>query len=197
MKLLYRNVLTSDILDLDYLDIVCDCHNIDEYEKIKRESLDIIVSINVLHHLKDPLKYLLNAANLLKKGGFVIITEPYFSFSSKIIYKKIHHEYSSFDIKEPVISKIEGPLKSANIALSFLIFFGNRGWDNTLKAVYKVDDSSINYFSAFSYFLTGGISRKIRVPFRLYKNYFKLDLKMSQFLPDVFSSFFTLRLENR
>jgi SAM-dependent methyltransferase len=197
LKVFYDNVLTSDILDLDYLDIVCDCHNIDQCKKIKRESLDIIVSTNVLHHLKEPLKYLSNAANLLKKGGFVIITEPYFSVISKVIYEKIHHEYLSFNIKEPIISKIEGPLKSANIALPFLIFFGHRGWADSLKAIYKFDEASINYFSAFSYFITGGISRKINIPPKLYKNYFKLDLKIAKFLPDIFSSFFMLRLEKR
>lgn len=72
IKYFYDNVIKSDILNLDYLDIVFDCHDIDKCEKIEHESLDVIVVTNVLHHLKDPLKFLLKASFMLKEGGCVI-----------------------------------------------------------------------------------------------------------------------------
>ena len=79
LKLFLPNVVTSDVLDLDYLDLVFDCHDIDKLDAIKDESLDVITLTNVLHHLKSPLAFLNRAANKLKPGGKVIATEPFFS----------------------------------------------------------------------------------------------------------------------
>src|SRR6266487_4226665 len=38
----YRNVLTSDILELDYLDYVFACHSIDRFDPVADESVDVI-----------------------------------------------------------------------------------------------------------------------------------------------------------
>src|SRR5688572_24839593 len=54
----YRNVITSDVLELDYLDYVFDCHFIDRFDPIADESMDVIALTNVLHHLKDPIDFL-------------------------------------------------------------------------------------------------------------------------------------------
>lgn len=197
MKYFYDNVITSDILDLDYLDIVFDCHDIDQCERIEYGSLDVIVLTNVLHHLKDPLKFLLKTSLMLKEGGSVVLTEPYFSTISKLIYERIHHEFSSFDISEPVLKDVDGPLSSANLALPFIIFFGRNGWDEPLKSVYKYDAASTRFFSSLSYMMTGGISRKIPIPFLIYRCLFQIDLICSQIFPKLFSSFFVIRLEKK
>ena len=72
------NVVTSDVLELDYLDLVFDCHEIDKLVRIEDNSLDVITLTNVLHHLKSPIDFLNAAAAKLKPGGKVIATEPYF-----------------------------------------------------------------------------------------------------------------------
>src|SRR4029077_17123464 len=40
LKQFLSNVVTSDVLDLDYLDLVFDCHEIETLEAIKDNSLD-------------------------------------------------------------------------------------------------------------------------------------------------------------
>src|ERR1700687_3130938 len=42
LKQFLSNVLTSDVLDLDYLDLVFDCHEIDKLGAVKDKSLDVI-----------------------------------------------------------------------------------------------------------------------------------------------------------
>src|SRR5215467_15824977 len=79
LKQFLPNVVTSDVLDLDYLDLVFDCHEIDKFNAIRDESLDVITLTNVLHHLKSPVTFLNRAANKLKRGGKLIATEPFFS----------------------------------------------------------------------------------------------------------------------
>src|SRR4029453_6559197 len=79
------NVITSDVLGLEYLDLVFDCHDIDKLDAIKDESVDVITLTNVLHHLKSPIVFLNRAASKLKPRGKVIATEPFFSLLSTLI----------------------------------------------------------------------------------------------------------------
>ena len=73
LKLFYENVITSDIMELAYLDLVFDCHEIAQLNSIGDESVDIITFTNVLHHLSDPLLFLQKAAVKLKRGGRIIM----------------------------------------------------------------------------------------------------------------------------
>src|SRR5881409_1639368 len=75
LKQFLSNVVTSDVLDLDYLDLVFNSHEIDKLDAIKDKSLDVITLTNVLHHLKSPIVFLNAAAAKLKSGGKVIATE--------------------------------------------------------------------------------------------------------------------------
>src|SRR5437764_15117300 len=123
LKQFLSNVITSDVLDLDYLDTAFDCHDIDKLDAIKDNSLDVITLTNVLHHLKSPISFLNRAASKLKSGGKVIATEPFFSVLSTLIFKYLHHEAIDFRISEPELGEVQGPLASANIALPWLLFF--------------------------------------------------------------------------
>ena len=46
LKQFYPNIITSDVLDLDYLDLIFDCHEIDKLGAIKDNSLDVITLTN-------------------------------------------------------------------------------------------------------------------------------------------------------
>lgn len=194
LKHYYPAVLTSDILPMDYLNFSFDCHKIDEVLEIPDNSIDIITMTNVLHHLNDPLIFLRNASGKLKKDGRLIMTEPYFSWVSHFLYQYIHHEYCSFDIKEPLITDVDGPLTSANSAIPYLIFFSGRGWEINLTDIYDVDYGHVNHFTSLSYFITGGISRRFPIPHRLYKLLLEIDKRLARLAPEIFSSFFTLVL---
>ena len=191
-----KNINTSDILELDYLDYVFDCHNIHQIDYIKDESLDIITVSNVLHHLQNPITFLLRASKKIKKGGKVLITEPYFSLFSNLIYKYLHHEPTDFKIDKPILTNITGPLSTANIALPYLIFF-KKNWYKALFENYDINLKNIRYFSSISYFITGGISIKIPLPKYLYRILFKLDIFIASLFPKLFASFFTIELTNK
>src|SRR6266705_4465173 len=100
LKQFLLNVVTSDVLDLDYLDLVFDCHEIDKLDAIRDNSLDVITLTNVLHHLKSPIAFLNRSASKLKPGGKVIATEPFFSALSTPVFKYLHHEAVDFRISE-------------------------------------------------------------------------------------------------
>ena len=197
LKRFYKNVLTSDVLELDYLDYAFDCHDIDRFEPIPNESLDVIALTNVLHHLKDPIDFLNKAATKLRPGGTIVATEPYFSALSTFIFKYLHHEPMDLQAKDPLLSEIRGPLQSANIALPWLIFVRHEAWNGPLRSNFDFQLSSFEPFSAISYVATGGISHRIPIPLFIYRLIFHLDLAISRTFPRCFASFFTIRLTRK
>ena len=197
LKRVLPNAITTDVLELDYLDLVFDCHEIDKLDVIKDKSLDVISLTNVLHHLKSPIAFLNCAARKLKSGGKVIATEPFFSVLSTAIFKYLHHEPVDLRISEPELSSVKGPLASANIALAWLIFFRNHEWLQRLNDNYDIGHVSIRPFTALSYMVTGGISRKLPVPHFVYRMLFPIDLAASRRLPRFCAAFFTVILTRR
>jgi len=197
LKQFLSNVITSDVLDLDYLDLVFDCHEIDKLDAIPDNSIDIITLTNVLHHLKSPIGFLNRAASKLKSGGKVIATEPFFSLLSTPIFKYLHHEPVDFDISEPELGEVQGPLASANIALPWLIFFRRHEWLQRLNENFDVTTISLRTFSALSYMATGGISRKLPIAHFLYRVLFSVDLAASRRFPRFCAAFFTVTLTRR
>jgi SAM-dependent methyltransferase len=197
LKQFHSNIVTSDILQLDYLDLVFDCHEIDKLDAIKDNSLDVITLTNVLHHLKSPIAFLNCAAGKLKPGGKVIATEPFFSVLSTAIFKYLHHEPVDFRISEPELGEVQGPLASANIALPWLIFFRRRDWLQRLKDNFDIASRDIRPFTALSYMATGGISHRLPVPCFFYRALFPIDLALSRSLPRLCASFFTITLTRR
>jgi SAM-dependent methyltransferase len=197
LKQFLSNVVTSDVLDLDYLDLVFDCHEIDKLDAIKDKSIDVITLTNVLHHLKSPIAFLNRAASKLKSGGKVIATEPFFSVLSTPIFKYLHHEPVDFHVAEPELGEVQGPLASANIALPWLIFFRRREWLQRLNENFNVASLSIRPYSALSYMATGGISHRLPIPCLLYRALFHIDRAFSNYLPRLCASFFTIILTRR
>jgi ubiquinone/menaquinone biosynthesis C-methylase UbiE len=114
------------MLDLDYLDLVFDCDEIDKLDVIKDNSVDVITLTNVLHHLTIPIAFLNRAAAKLKSGGKIIATESLFSALSTPIFKHLHPEPVDFHISESKLQRNAGVAGSANIALPWLIFFRRR-----------------------------------------------------------------------
>jgi hypothetical protein len=197
LKQFLPNIRTSDVLDLDYLDLVFDCHEIDKLDAIKDNSIEVITLTNVLHHLKSPIEFLNRAASKLKSGGKVIATEPFFSVLSTPIFKYLHHEPVDFGISEPQLAEVQGPLASANIGLPWLIFFQRREWLQRLNENFDIATFSTRPFSALSYLATGGISRKLPIPHFLYRALFSADLTISRRFPGFCAAFFTVTLTRR
>jgi SAM-dependent methyltransferase len=197
LKQFLPRVITSDVLDLDYLDLVFDCHEIDKLDAIENNSLDVITLTNVLHHLKSPIAFLNRAASKLKSGGKIVATEPFFSVVSTVIFKCLHHEPVDFRISEPELRYVKGPLASANIALPWLIFFRNREWLQRLNDNFDLTSFSMRSFSALSYMITGGISHRLPLPGFLYRAVFRVDLALSRRFPSFCAAFFTATLTRR
>lgn len=188
-----EKLITSDVLKVPFADIVFDAHKIHELSEIEDGSLDAVILTNVIHHLKDPILFLKNAAVKLKKNGQIIFAEPYFSLISDLIYRFLHKEPVHKDITEPMLENVEGPLSSANIYLPFKIFYRNSSWKKSVTQFYEI--KKLYPYTSLSYFMTGGMTSRIRIPF--YGILHILDLLISQVFPRLSASFFICILEKK
>lgn len=194
LKMFLPNVITSDVLTLEHLDIVFDCHNIADFTELPDHSIDVITLTNVLHHLRDPIHFLRSATSKLKKGGQIFIVEPYFSVLSYPLFKFLHHEPVDFGISRPVLGTVDGPLSSSNQAIPYMIFFSRPDWLAELSNYYELDEMRFGFFTSLAYMVTGGISKIFPVPHWIYRPYLALDRILARALPKLFASFFSVRL---
>jgi hypothetical protein len=125
----------------------------------------------------------------LKPVGKFIATEPFLSLVSTPIFRYLHHDPVEFEISEPELKNVQGPLASANIALPWLIFFRRHDWADTVSENYDVANWSVRFFSAVSYMATGGISHRVPIPTWLYRAFFPMDLFLSRCFPRLCASF--------
>ncbi|MGB5231367.1 MAG: methyltransferase domain-containing protein [Desulfoprunum sp.] len=195
LKHFYPTVITSDIMPLDHVDHVFDAHRIDRVTEIAPSSLDVITLTNVLHHLWDPIAFLLKARGRLRPGGRIILVEPYYSRLSRQIYTRLHHEPSDFSIQSPRLPAVAGPLSTANMAIPYLIFCSDRGWERELRRYYRWDQSQMFYYTALAYMMTGGVARKIPLPSWFYNMMFTVDSRLADRFPALVASFFCLTLK--
>lgn len=185
-KKVIKKVLTSDVVESEWIDRNFSAENI----PYKNESVSAFFMLNVMHHIKDPQKALQEMQRCLKKGGKIIIIEPYNSFWSKLIYKYIHHE----DFNENSDWKIKGKgrLSDANIALPWIIFVRDRNKFNK-----KFPKLRINYLkphTPFKYLCSGGLSQYEPVPHAFYPVIQLVEIVLAP-LNKYIGMFFTIELE--
>lgn len=146
-KEFYPQAISADIEKRDWIDMSFDAHEM----PFDDSSVANIVKIDVLHHLADPVGFLHEASRVLKKGGRLIMLEPYPSLFSRIVYKLFHPEPFIYDVDyfnhKPSMDK--HPWDS-NQAIPYLIFYKHldkfeKVFGKTFKIVKKEKMSLILY----------------------------------------------------
>lgn len=159
------NIIATDIVYAEWLDLECDGHNM----PFRDESIDNIVMIDVLHHMGNPVGFFNEALRVLRKGGRIIMLEPYGSPLSLVIYRIFHEEPFLFD-KDYFASadyQDKDPWES-NQAIAQLLFFRNEDifkmmFQEKLKLLKKIRLSYILYP------LSGGFDHKSLIPYFMVK----------------------------
>jgi len=81
-------LIASDVVATPHCDLVVDAMTL----PFADNSLDNIVMMDVLHHIPFPLKFFAEAQRALRPGGRIIMTEPYISPASRLVFKLAHPE---------------------------------------------------------------------------------------------------------
>lgn len=179
------HVISTDIVQVPWLDIVADAHKI----PFINESFMNIILFDVLHHIENSTIFFTEAIRILIPEGNIIIMDPYVSLISWPVYHFLHSEPVNF-LQNPLESgsiKREQRPFDANQAISKLLFekhfrsFKQRFPQLTLT--YK------HYLSFIAYPLTGGFEHPSFLPNSLLPYVLKLEKML-----EPFGRFFAFRI---
>ena len=82
------DTVSTDILPAPWLDLVCDAQAL----PFADASFANIVMVDVLHHIENPVRFLTEAARVLRPGGRLVACEPAITPLSGIFYRRFHDE---------------------------------------------------------------------------------------------------------
>lgn len=175
LKELIPGVVTSDVIDGPDIDKVFYADKM----PFKNSSIAAFLMIDVLHHIKDPEKALMEMKRCLKAGGKIIMIEPYISAWGFLIYKYLHPERKGFDDKSGWKIKGSGRMSDANPAMSWVIFKRDRKIFEkkfpNLKIIRFIPHTPIRYL------ISGGLSKFQLLPTVFYSLIFFLENKLTIF----------------
>lgn len=137
-------------------------------------SVSAMFLLNVLHHVKDPVAFFLEANRCLVNHGKLLMIEPYVSLWGEFIWKNFHHEpceiTSDWEIKN------KGRLTGANSALPWIIFVRDRHIFEQEFPSLKI--TKVMPHTPFLYLISGGLSFRQLAPscsyslFKMIENFF-------------------------
>lgn len=162
MKSSYPDVLSSDIVPSEELDMVIDAGAM----PMTDSSVRTVIGQNCFHHFPEPQKFLDELDRVLEVGGGAILIEPYYGPLSKFLYKRLFAT-EGFDMDFPSWNTpSSGPMNGANQALSYIVFkrdFEKFSLNNPNLGI--VHQRVCNNY--LSYILSGGLNFKQLWPARL------------------------------
>jgi SAM-dependent methyltransferase len=157
LKEFIPGLISSEIFACPNIDLVLDGHLL----PFSEASLRAIVLTDVFHHLRSPGRVFEEAGRCIKRGGVLLMIEPWVTPWSSIVYRNLHHE--PFD---PDTANWElpagGPLSTANGALPWIIFQRDRKRFELEYPEWRI--RVINPFMPFRYLLSGGVSLRSFMP---------------------------------
>ena len=156
IKEIIPKAITSDVIKGPDIDKVFSAEKI----PFKNSSVSTFFMIDTLHHIKNPEKAFREMERCLKRGGKIVMIEPYNSWWGYFIYKYLHYEH--FDPKSDWKIQGEGRMSDSNTALPWIIFVRDRKIFE--KKFPKLKITKIEPHTPFSYLLSGGLSKPQSLP---------------------------------
>lgn len=88
LKASHPHVRSIDIVNSEWVDIVANAEQL----PFSANSVDNLVMLDVLHHVRHPMRFFKDAARVLRSGGRIVLLEPGISPLSHFFYHALHPE---------------------------------------------------------------------------------------------------------
>jgi SAM-dependent methyltransferase len=143
------------------------------------EVLRAVVMTNVLHHLAQPRRFFAEAGRCVRRGGAIVMIEPWVSPWSRFVYGRLHHEPFNPEA-QAWETPPTGPLSGANGALPWMLFFRDRSRFEKEFPTWAVE--SIRLGMPFRYLVSGGISMRNLMPSLTFRAWRRVELLMEPWM---------------
>jgi len=124
-------------------------------------SLRAIVMTDVLHHLPHVERFFAEATRCLRKGGKILMIEPWVTPWSRWVYSRLHHEPFRPEAEDWSFSSA-GPLSGSNSAMPWIVFVRDRRRFESLFPGLSIE--RIRPFMPFRYLVSGGVGLRSLMP---------------------------------
>ena len=150
-------LITSEVFVCTDVRLVADARRL----PIRSDSLRAIVFTDVMHHMSDVREFFNEASRCLRRGGKILMIEPWVTPWSRFIYTRFHHEPFRPQADDWSFPST-GPLSGANGALPWIVFTRDRGQFE--KDFPEFEIGRIQPFLPFRYLLSGGVGMRSLAP---------------------------------
>lgn len=151
------NLITSDVVPGGGLHLVADAQEI----PFAPGALRGIVLVNVFHHLPSVRRFLSSAAVCVRRGGVLVMVEPWRSTWSDFVYRHFHHE--PFDSAAPDWeAPAAGFMDGVNGALPWIVFHRDRHRFEEEFPQWRLE--AVQPTMPLRYLLSGGVSMRAVTP---------------------------------
>jgi SAM-dependent methyltransferase len=150
-------LITSEVFHCPSVQLAVDARQI----PFRDGSLRAIVFTNVLHHIPDLQGFFEEASRCLRKGGKILMIEPWVTPWSRLVYKRLHHE-PFLPESESWSFASSGPVSGANGALPWIVFSRDRLRFESGFSELVIE--RIRPFLPFRYLVSGGVGMRSLMP---------------------------------
>jgi SAM-dependent methyltransferase len=123
-----------------------------------------VIAMDVLHHLREPLRFLAEAAGALRPGGRLVLVEPAATPWGRVFYRLAHHEPCLPAELAPPFDFSAGAGEFANMGMGWSLFVEHRAAVEPLLAARGLRIDEVRMRDFFAYPLTGGFSKPALLP---------------------------------
>ncbi len=155
----FRGLVTSDVEATSYVDRAVSAY------AIPPEGWGNVIAMDVLHHLREPLRFFESAAAGLKAGGRLILAEPAANPCSRLFYRLFHHEpCRPGDVQPPFQFPADPAGGFANMGMAQALFGRPRPAVTAALQTCGMRLVAVTYRDFLAYPATGGFSRAALLP---------------------------------
>ncbi len=146
------DVVSSDILTVPWLDLVCDAQRL----PFADDCFANIVLVDVLHHIESPRLFMSEAERVLVPGGRLVCCEPAITPVSGVFYRALHREPVDMSVDPLAANAVTGDRNpyDSNQAIPTLMVGKYR--EAVAREVPRLALRSVDRFSFWAYPLSGG-----------------------------------------
>ena len=151
------NLITSEVFFCNTIRLVADAQRM----PFSNQSLRAIVFTNVMHHMPDVCQFFTEASRCLRRGGKILMIEPWVTPWSRFVYTRFHHEPFCAEAADWTFPST-GPLSGANGAIPWIVFVRDRESFEVEFPEFEIEQ--IQPFLPFRYLLSGGVGMRSLMP---------------------------------
>lgn len=138
---------------------------------------DSIVALDVLHHLREPIRFFHSARQALRPAGRLVLIEPAATTLGGWLYRRCHHEPCEPSVLNPpfVFDVNQAEDGFANMGMGSALFVVHREWTEAQLARLGLRLRVVEWHELLAYLMTGGYSRRLPFPLPVLKGLHRME----------------------